>query len=121
MANKVKSKKSKKVAKENKGQDLLLPPPDGKFKQDKVDGSGVLKETVSKEIQAAADYFFAKKAEESTLKATLKSAVDKLIQAMDFEEKTSVVVYNSEERRKDRINLMHGEEKLKVEKNITVE
>lgn len=121
MAKKVNSSKGKK----NKGdkglkQDNLLPPPDGKFKQDKVDGSGVLKETPSKEIQDRANNFFAAKTRESKAKADVKETAEKLLQQMEFEKKTVVLVYNDEEKRKDRIWVKQGEEKLKVEKNVVV-
>ena len=114
---KVKSSKGKKTTGGGK-EGLLLPPPDGKFEQRSVDGKTIIKETVSKDIQEAANFYFAAKDQENKAKAKSKTAAEKLLQAMEFEKKTNVVVYNQEEKRKDRIQILQGEEKLKVEKNV---
>lgn len=99
-------------------EDLLLETPEGKFSQDKVDGSGVLKETVSKEIQEAAEYWFGKKVEEARSKANVKKAGEDLLKLMEKEEKTAIVVFNSDLQRKVRVNILQGAEKLRIEKNI---
>lgn len=97
----------------------LLPPPAGKFEQKSIDGKTVIKETVSKDIQDAAEYWFGKKVEEGRAKDNAKKAGEKLLKLMEFEKKTSVLVYNSDLHRKVRINIIEGAEKLRVEKNVS--
>ena len=119
MTPKIKTKKSKTKAK-NPDQGNLLTPPDGTYKQDKIDGSGPLRETASAEIQEAADYWFGKRVEEARAKDNSKKAGEKLLQLLEFEKKTSVIVFNSEENRKVRVNILQGADKLRVEKNISI-
>ena len=71
MTPKMKMKKSKKKAK-NPDQGNLLAPPDCTYKQDKIDGSGPLRETASKDVQEAADYWFGKRVEEARAKDNSK-------------------------------------------------
>ena len=118
MSTKLKAKKSKK--KISKTEQGVLIPPGGPYKQDKVDGTGTLRETASKEVQEAADYWFGKKVEEARAKDNCKKAGEKLLQLMEYEKKTSVIVFNSEENRKVRVNILQGADKLRVEKNISV-
>jgi len=117
---KLKSKKGKKVAAKGGKQDNLLPPPDGKFKQDKIDGSGTLRETTEPEIQEAADYWFGKKVEEARAKDASKKAAEKVLALMESAGKTTVIVFNTEEQRKVRVNILQGADKLRVEKNIGI-
>lgn len=100
-------------------QPALIPTPSGRFEQRTIDGKEVLKETVSKDIQDAADYWFLKKIEEGRAKDSAKKGGEKLLQAMEFEDKTSVLVFNSELQRKVRVQILQGAEKLRVEKNVT--
>jgi len=123
--NKTKSKKGKAkkaagAANGKKDDGLLLPPPDGTFKQDKVDGSGTLRETTEPEIQEATDYWFGKKIEEARAKDASKKAAEKVLALMESAGKSSVVVFNSEEQRKVRVNILLGADKLRVEKNISI-
>ena len=117
MVKTVKSGKGKGEAKDKK-QGLLLPPPDGKFVQKSVDGKTTVKETVSKEIQDAAEYWFGKKVEEARAKDSSKKAGEKLLQLMEFDKKTSVLVFNSDLQKKVRVKIIEGAEKLRIEKNV---
>lgn len=126
MAKSEKSSASKKAGKKEEGkkeegkrQDLLMKPPEGTFKQGKIDGSGTLRETASKEIQDAAEYWFGKKIEEGRAKDNAKKAGEKLLQLMEYEKKTSVLVFNSDLQKKVRVNIIEGAEKLRVEKNVS--
>lgn len=114
MATKVKSSKGKQVGGREK-EDLLLKPPAGPFKQNKIDGTGPLKETASKEIQEAADTWFCKKSAENKYKAESKKAAEKLLKLMEYEKKTMITVYDSEEKKKKVVTIRQGEEKLKVQ------
>lgn len=113
------AKKLKKTLDKVSGQPALLPPPEGKFSQQAIDGSSTLKETVSKDIQQAADYWFLKKTEEGRAKDNAKKGGEKLLKLMEYEQKTSVLVFNSELQRKVRVQILQGAEKLRVEKSVT--
>ena len=106
------------MTKVNKGG-LLMPPPKGPFKQNKVDGSGVLKQTAPKEIQDAADYWFGKKEEEARSKDNVKKAAESVLKLMEKAKITTVLVFNSTTQSKWRVNILQGAEKLKIEKNVT--
>lgn len=116
---KIKSKAMKKAHKAP-DQDNLLTPSGDAYKQDKIDGSGTLRETASKEVQDAADYWFGKRVEEARAKDNSKKAGEKLLQLLEYEKKTSVIVFNSGENRKVRVNILQGADKLRVEKNISI-
>jgi hypothetical protein len=120
MSGKLKTKKSGKTANEEKGpkQGTLPLPAGGKYKQQKVDGSGTLRETTEPEIQEAADYWFGKKVEEARAKDNSKKAGEKLLLLMESANKTSVIVFNSDLQKKVRVNILQGADKLKVEKEI---
>lgn len=122
MAKKLKSSKKVKKAKDGKEpkQETLMPPPDGKFKQDKVDGSGTLRETTEPEIQEAAEYWFGKKVEEARAKDNAKKAGEKLLALMESAGKSSVIVFNSDLQKKVRVNILQGADKLRMEKNVTI-
>lgn len=100
-------------------ENLLMDPPKGPFKQRSVDGKTTVKETVPKEMQDAAEYWFGKKAEEGRAKNNCKKAGEKLLKLMEAAKKTSIVVFNSDLQRKVRVNILQGAEKLKVEKNLS--
>lgn len=122
MEKKVKSSGKGNKANGEKGpkQDALMDPPKGGYKQDKVDGSGTLRETTEPEIQDAADYWFCKRVEEARAKDASKKAGEKVLALMESAGKTSVIVFNSEEQRKVRVNILQGADKLRVEKNIGI-
>ena len=119
MAHKVKSSKGKKTEGGGK-EDLLFKPPEEPFKQNKIDDSGPLKETTAKEIQEAADYWFAKKSAENRAKNDSKKAAESLLKEMELAKKTLVTVYDSEEKKKKVVSIRVGEEKLKVQ-NVTTD
>lgn len=102
--------------KESKQKTLLPIPKGAYYTQKDITGTKALKETCSKEIQEQADYWFCKKAEEARAKDATKKAGEKLLQLMEYDKKTSIVVFDSEAQCKRRINILQGAEKLKVEK-----
>ena len=106
------------AAKEKPKQGELALPKGGKMQQKTIDGKGIVKETTDPKIQDAGDYWFGKKVEEARSKANVKKAGEDLLKLMEKEEKTAIVVFNSDLQRKVRVNILQGAEKLRIEKNI---
>ena len=101
------------MAKETKQGTLPIKPGD-KYTQQKIDGSGTLKETTPKEIQTAADRFFLRKADFACAKSNVEKAASEMLASMGKHKMTQVKVYD-QDRVPKRIIIRSGEEKLKVE------
>jgi hypothetical protein len=89
----------------------------GKRKQQKIDGSGTLKETTPKDVQAAADVLFSKKADFACSKSNLEKAAEEMLAVMGKHKVTQVKVFDNEGYPK-RIIIRAGAEKLKVENTV---
>jgi len=98
-------------------QGFILPPPSGKYKQQDITGTKILRESTPKEIQEAAEHFFAKKADYACSKSNMEKAANEILALMGKHKMTMVKVYDQDSGPK-RIIIKTGSEKLKVENDI---
>ena len=108
---------TKTTTKEGKGKDgLLLPPPKGTFKQDKLDGSGTLKATAPKEVREACEHYFSKKEDFTCAKSNIEKAKEKILSTMRQAKITLVKVQDNDGV--PRTIQITAEEKLKIGKDL---
>ena len=82
-----------------------------------MDGSKTIKETTPREIQEAADVFFARKADMACLKSNLEKAANEVLAQMGKHKMTMCKVYDQDAGPK-RIIIKTGSEKIKVENDV---
>lgn len=98
-------------------QDVLMSPPEGKYKQQDITGGKILKETTPREIQLAAEHFFSRKADHACAKSNMEKAANEVLALMGKHKMTMVHVYDQDAGPK-RITIKTGSERLKIENDI---
>ena len=105
------------MTKPKEKQGTLMEPPKGKYKQQDITGTKVLKETTPKDVQDAAGYYFSKKKDFACAKSNVEKAANELLAVMGKHKITLAKVYDQDEGPK-RIVIKSGSERLKVENDV---
>ncbi len=84
------------------------------YKQQRIDGKGVAKETTPKEIQDAGDNWLGAKANLAQAKGKLDKFAESFLKVLDKSGKTSVVIFDTDANCKRRVNIKKGAERLSV-------